>query len=149
MGDRKYRQPGYQDYAFEKTEKGEKKKSEPKVGGARWQQAQASGPRSPQMPRTKTLSRCAQCGAELPVLGVDPGQCPKCGFELRSCKQCQHFDPGSRFECTEAIPKRIPDKEARNKCTFFANRVRVERETSPGARKPEDARKAFDNLFRK
>ncbi|MGH9803635.1 MAG: hypothetical protein ACRD4D_00560 [Candidatus Acidiferrales bacterium] len=149
MGDRKYRQPGYQDYEFEKSEKGGKKKAEPKVGGARWQQAQATGPRSPQMPGAKNLSRCAHCGAELQLLGADPGQCPKCGFELRSCKQCQHFDPRSRFECTEAIPKRIANKEARNKCTFFAIRVRVERETKAGPVKPTDARAAFENLFKK
>ena len=149
MGDRKYRQPGYQDYQFEKPEKGGKKKAEPKAGGARWQQAQATGPRAPQMPGTKTLSRCAQCGAELQVLGADPGQCPKCKFELRSCKQCQHFDPASRYECTEAIPKRIADKEARNECALFGIRVRVERETSSGAQRPGDARKAFENLFKK
>ena len=149
MGDRKYRQPGYQDYEFEKPGKGEKKKQEPKTGGARWQQAQASGPRAPQMPGRKALSRCAHCGAELQLLGADPGQCPKCGFELRSCRQCQHFDPGRRFECTEAIPKRIADKDARNKCRFFAMRVRVERETKTGPLKPTDARAAFDNLFKK
>jgi hypothetical protein len=47
------------------------------------------------------------------------------------------------------VPERISDKGARNECTFFALRVTVERETSSGAARPEDTRRAFDNLFKK
>lgn len=148
--DRKYRQRGYMEgYREEKGEKKEKKEKPPKAGGARWQQVQATGPRAPQMPGTRGISRCAQCGVKLTV-GLDPlGQCPQCGFELHSCKQCAHFDPASRFECTESIPERIPDKAARNECTFYEIRVRVEKETSSSQSRPMDARQAFENLFKK
>jgi predicted RNA-binding Zn-ribbon protein involved in translation (DUF1610 family) len=95
------------------------------------------------------VSRCSHCGTELTVALDHVGRCPKCGFELHSCKQCTHFDPGSRFECTEPIPKRIPDKSAGNDCTFFELRVRVEKDTSPGKARPTDARAAFENLFKK
>ncbi len=147
--DRKYRQPGYQDYTFEEPRKGGKKPAPKKEGGPRWKQVQATGPRAPQMPGTRTASRCAGCGTALPALTEPLGQCLKCGFELHSCKQCSHFDPGSRYECTEAIPERISDKTARNDCTLFELRVTVEKDTTPDRMRPEDARRAFDNLFKK
>jgi hypothetical protein len=77
------------------------------------------------------------------------GQCPKCRSELHACQQCAHFAPGQRFECTQAIPERIADKRARNDCTVFSLRVTVERETSSALGHPEDARRAFHNLFKK
>jgi len=77
------------------------------------------------------------------------GQCPKCGFELHSCKQCANFDPSSRFECMQPVPERIAKKDARNECSFFSISVRVEKQTSTGsAAGPNDARRAFDNLFK-
>jgi hypothetical protein len=77
------------------------------------------------------------------------GQCPKCRAELHSCQQCAYFAPGQRFECTQPVPERIADKRARNDCTVFSLRVTVERETSSGSGQPEDARRAFHNLFKK
>jgi predicted RNA-binding Zn-ribbon protein involved in translation (DUF1610 family) len=153
-GDRKYRQPGYQDYAFEKSERGEKKRPpKEKTGGARWQQAQERGPRSPQMPGTREVSRCAECGMVLGALAemAEPFEtCPKCGVALHSCKQCAHFDPASRYECTHPIPKRIANKAARNDCDYFEIRVKVEKDTTAvGSLRPEDARRAFENLFKK
>ncbi len=80
--------------------------------------------------------------------GIDPqGKCPRCGFELHSCKQCAYFDTSSRFECTRPIPERIARKDTRNECSFYAPRITVERETSTS--RPPDARTAFENLFKK
>lgn len=77
-------------------------------------------------------------------------QCPKCGFELHSCKQCMYFDPGSRFECMQPVPVRIAKKDARNDCQLYEMRVTREKETStPAAARPTDARQAFENLFKK
>jgi predicted RNA-binding Zn-ribbon protein involved in translation (DUF1610 family) len=102
------------------------------------------------MPGRRVVSRCSQCGT---ILQEEPGPaatCPKCGFELHSCKQCTHFDTSSRFDCTEPIVDRIFPKDKRNQCTFYAMRVMVEKETStPAAAKPMDARQAFENLFKK
>ena len=138
--ERKYRQKGY----MESYERG---KRDRKPAPAKSQQG--LGPRQIQMPRRRAVSRCAQCGIVLPVV-LDPvGQCPKCGFELHSCKQCAHFDTASRFECTQPIKERIARKDARNDCEYFSIRVSVERETSPGGVRPEDARAAFENLFKK
>jgi len=107
------------------------------------------GPRTPQMPGKRSLSRCAQCGTVLPVSIDAFGQCPKCRFELHSCKQCVHFDVNARFECTQPIPERIASKDTRNECEFYSLRVSVERDTAPGSARPDDARRAFENLFKK
>jgi predicted RNA-binding Zn-ribbon protein involved in translation (DUF1610 family) len=107
------------------------------------------GPKPLQMAATRTVSRCVQCGTVLNALTEPVGQCPKCGFDLHSCKQCSHFDPASRFECSEAIPERIPRKDVKNECKFYALRVMLEKETSASAARVDDARKAFENLFKK
>lgn len=143
MSDRKYRQRGYQD-----SGRGDERQKE--SAGAPPPKKDTFGPRAIQMPGTHAVSRCAQCGALLQNLAEPPGQCPKCGFELHSCRQCTYFDTSSRFECTQPIPERIARKDARNECTFYAMRVRVEKETStPSAARPENARQAFENLFKK
>lgn len=139
----KYRQPGYQDRGDEPQKKGLGEKPAPR-------RDQTFGPRPIQMPGTRSVSRCSQCGTLLQNLAEPPGQCPKCGFELHSCKQCTYFDPSSRFECMQPIPERIARKDARNECTFYSMRVTREKETStPAAAKPSDARQAFENLFKK
>jgi predicted RNA-binding Zn-ribbon protein involved in translation (DUF1610 family) len=142
LSDRKYRQRGYQDSGGE-TQKRQEKPSAPKKD-------LTFGPRPLNMPGTRTVSRCAECGALLENLSQSFGQCPKCGFELHSCKQCEHFDPSSRFECNQPIPERISPKDKRNNCSFFSMRVRLEKETSSKqAQRPNDARQAFENLFKK
>ncbi len=107
-------------------------------------------PRHIQMPATRTTLRCALCGALIQPLDESSGQCGQCGGSLHSCKQCTHFDTAARYECQQPIPERIARKDAANQCTFFSLRVRVERETtSAGVSRPEDARKAFERLFKK
>ena len=134
--DRKYRQRGYMDSGRERSERRPAPKGEP------------IGPRLPAMVGTRQVSRCGGCGAILSA-NFDPwGKCPQCGFELHSCKQCAYFDTSSRFECTQPVTKRIVQKDARNDCSFYAPRMTVERQTSPGSPRPDDPRKAFENLFK-
>jgi len=147
----KYRQHGYQDNEYEgRKESGEKPRKAPperKSGPPKWDHA--LGPRPVNLPGTRAVSRCAQCGTVLQGMATT-GQCPKCGFELHSCKQCTYFDPGSRFECMQPVKERVAKKDVRNDCTFYEIRVTREKETStPAALKPNDARAAFDNLFKK
>jgi hypothetical protein len=141
LSDRKYRQRGYQDTG-ERTPKTHSAEKPVKKD--------TFGPRPIQMPGTRTVSRCSLCGSLLQTVSDPVGQCPKCGFELHSCKQCTYFDPSSRFECAQAIPERIPRKDQRNDCSFYSMRVMVEKETStPASLKPKDARQAFEDLFKK
>jgi hypothetical protein len=140
MSDRKYRQRGYQDSGGEKQQK-------PALD--RPAKKDTFGPRPVQMPGTHNVSRCAQCGTLLTAISEPLGQCPKCGFELHSCKQCANFDPSQRFECSQPVPERIPRKDVRNDCRFYSISVRVEKQTSTGpAARPNSARKAFDDLFK-
>lgn len=152
--ERKYRQRGYQD----RNEKPEKKKEKPSEPRPR---QDLLGPRTPRMVGTVMRARCANCGAVL-LPGFDPnGQCPRCHFELHCCKQCVHFDTAAQFECTQPIPERIAKKDAKNDCTFFEFRMTVEKDTSPvgysssqapahvSPGNPNDARKAFEDLFKK
>lgn len=147
----KYRQPGYQDSDREPRREQAPKKAPPerKSGPPRWDHA--LGPRPVNLPGTRAVSRCAQCGTVLQGAATSgEGQCPKCGFELHSCKQCTYFDPGSRFECMQPVKERIAKKDARNDCTLYEIRVTREKETStPASLKPNDARAAFENLFKK
>jgi hypothetical protein len=143
LSDRKYRQHGYQDTG------GERQKHSSEGGGERPARKDSFGPRPLNMPGTQSVSRCAQCGTLLTTLSEPLGQCPKCEFELHSCKQCRYFDPSRRFECMQPVPERVAKKDTRNDCTFHSISVRVEKQTSTGAAsRPDDARRAFDNLFK-
>lgn len=142
MSDRKYRQHGYQDSGEKGRQTGERPGDKPA-------RKDTFGPRPLQMAAKRTVSRCSQCGTVLASTGEIPDKCPKCGFELHSCKQCMYFDPSSRFECMQAVPERISRKDVKNECTFYAIRVTTEKETTtPAATKPASARQAFDNLFK-
>jgi hypothetical protein len=144
VSDRKYRQRGYQDRGDEPRKGGGEQSASPPP-----KKDNTFGPRPVNLPGTRAVSRCTQCGTVLQ--GSPPeGKCPKCGFELHSCKQCMYFDPGSRFECMQPVPERIAKKDARNVCTFYEIRVTREKETStPASLRPSDARQAFENLFKK
>src|SRR5437868_4331722 len=81
----KYRQPGYQDRGDEPRKVGGEKSGSPPP-----KRDNTFGPRPVNLPGTRAVSRCTQCGTVLQ--GSPPeGKCPKCGFELHSCKQCMYF----------------------------------------------------------
>ncbi|MFZ0735094.1 MAG: hypothetical protein WAM79_22445 [Candidatus Sulfotelmatobacter sp.] len=142
----KYRQPGYQNRDREDERKGA---GQPRSGGVAAKRDNTFGPRPVNMPGTRAVSRCSQCGTILQNTSGE-GTCPKCGFELHSCKQCSYFDPGSRFECMQPVKERIAKKDARNDCSLYEIRVTREKETStPASVRPNDARAAFENLFKK
>jgi hypothetical protein len=161
--DRKYRQKGYQEEERQRREILEKREKPP---GAPRTPMSHERPRSPVMPGRRGLSRCAGCGQVLsPEVDVQ-GQCPKCHFELHSCKQCVNFDTGQRFECVKPIVVRVSKKDQHNECTFYEMRVTVEKETSsvagavpkvglpsnagrPSGPPSPSARQAFEDLFKK
>jgi len=134
MSDRRYRQQGYRDQGTES-----RRRAAPGADAAR----------SGAMLAPRTVSRCGACGAVLPIATAALEQCPHCRAALRACRQCTHFDPGSRFECREPVSERLSDKNARNDCAAFALRVTVERDASPDSTRPGDIRRGFDNLFKK
>ncbi len=152
--DRKYRQRGYMD--SDRDGNGRRPEERPKGPKP---PIDVTGPRLPRLVQTVVASRCANCAVALPA-GTDfKGNCPKCGFALHCCRQCAHFEPSTRFQCLKPIPARIVSKDQPNECTWFSPRVTVARDaTASGATAPpvatsprssNDARAAFDQLFKK
>jgi hypothetical protein len=91
------------------------------------------------------------CGVQLPASLSEievSTKCPKCDAALHSCKNCVFLDPASRFECSQPVTKRISPKDAQNDCPVFEARTTVEKMTTSGSRKPQNARDAFDDLFK-
>ncbi len=159
--DRKYRQHGYMD--SDRDAKGYRGDDRPRPQGPR-PPIDVTGPRLPRLVQHVAAARCFNCSTTLPE-GVDfSGNCPKCNAELHCCKQCTHFEPSTRFQCVKPIPVRIAIKDKANQCTLFSPRVTVAREGTaggmtsapppaptgpPAPRNSEDARNAFDKLFKK
>jgi hypothetical protein len=156
--ERKYKQRGYRD------RDADEKKRERADRGERPPEARPKqdllGPRTPRMVGTVMRARCSNCGTVLAPGFDSSGQCPKCQSEMHCCKQCVNFDTSRQFECTQPIPERIAKKDAKNNCTFFEFRMTVEKDTSPinypksapaapPEARPNDARKAFEDLFKK
>jgi hypothetical protein len=158
--DRKYKQKGYDDRDRDSRDKKRDRSERPPEPPR--PKHDMLGPRTPRMVGTVTRARCSTCGAVL-MPGFDPNiDCPRCHAALHSCKQCVHFDTGKQFECTEPIPVRITKKDAKNDCPLFQFRMTVEKDTSPvmyattppaattvSPSRPNDARKAFEDLFKK
>jgi hypothetical protein len=163
--DRKYRQRGYYDSSSSSSSGGGSTTPQrPKPAGPR-PPIDITGPRLPRLVQAVTASRCYNCSTTLPPGTSFVGPCPKCSAALHCCKQCAHFEPSTRFQCMKPIPVRIAVKDQHNDCTLFTPRVTVAREASPaqagGAKLPnpgvntppprnaDDARSAFDRLFKK
>jgi hypothetical protein len=137
MSDRKYRQRGYMDEERKPAQKPTPGPTAPR---------DRIGPRTYNMPGYREVVRCARCGNVLTGEIVEDTRCPRCGADMHACVQCVHFDASRRFECAQPIAARVSPKDVRNACPHFEAQRRVERETSSPA--PNDARKAFDDLFK-
>jgi len=165
--DRKYRQHGYMDTDRDSNGNRGFRDDRPKLQGPR-PPIDVTGPRLPRLVQHVAASRCFNCATTMPP-GIDlNGTCPKCNAELHCCKQCTHFEPSMRFQCQKPIPVRIAIKDKANTCNLFSARVTVAREGTnngmsapgpnhggspaggpPAPRNADDARSAFDRLFKK
>jgi predicted RNA-binding Zn-ribbon protein involved in translation (DUF1610 family) len=91
---------------------------------------------------------CAHCGHKLDVVGNQVGRrdtCPHCGEELRSCRNCRHFDPTVNKQCKEPFAEVPSDKDSANFCELF--------QIGEGGLTAKDSREqmlsAAESLFRK
>ena len=145
MNDRKYRHRGYMDSSSEER--------------------RPRGPRPDALGRSEGAPRgrgvdvdkavvfaCKSCGEkhrDLEDVRLD-STCSRCGADLHACAQCANFDTSARFECIQPIPERIPSKKARNTCTFYSPAKSFDLTGSRATTAtPDDARAAFDRLFKK
>jgi hypothetical protein len=165
-GDRKYRQHGYQDSVRDTSaSNGPRRDERPRPQGPR-PPIDVTGPRLPRLVQAVAASRCFNCSTTFPPDIDFRGTCPKCGTALHCCKQCAYFEPSTRFQCLKPVAVRIVVKDQANQCELFKPRVTVARDgavpppSSIGAgpaagpsiaepRNANDARAAFDSLFKK
>lgn len=158
-GDRKYRHRGYQDSDRDSASQRQGRPYQPRPKLP----VDVTGPKLPRLVQTVAASRCFNCTVTLPPDTDFKGACPKCGAALHCCKQCVHFDSSARFQCLRPIPARIAVKDQANSCELFSPRVTVARDVLPSVsvarggdadiiaapRNANDARAAFDSLFKK
>jgi hypothetical protein len=151
MSDRKYRHKGYNDSGTDSS------------------RGSGSGPRPPFEPRPERMEgaprgrtaggfgpevfKCGRCGDARRSLGeieiATDAQCD-CGADLHTCWNCSNFDTSTRWECKVQIPARISPKDARNACEFFEPKMMRDLTADKGKiASADDARKAFDALFKK
>lgn len=149
MSDRKYRQRGYQDDSGDRKRPKSpqhEKKSEERAPGRQLQDA--AGPKTPNLMASHEVFRCARCGNRLALDVEKDSRCPRCAVDVHSCINCESFDTGARWECTQqALAARVTPKDERNLCAFFSARTTVERQTGT-PQGPPSARQAFDDLFK-
>jgi hypothetical protein len=140
MNDRKYRHRGYQDSSYVVGPRGRRREGRT-VGAPRGRGADVD---------RAFVFACKSCGEkrrDFEELRFD-STCG-CGADLHACSQCAHFDTSARFECAQPIAARILSKKKRNECPLFAPARSFDLTGSKATPTPDDARAAFDRLFRK
>ncbi|HEY0140892.1 MAG TPA: hypothetical protein VGF48_08350 [Thermoanaerobaculia bacterium] len=155
MSDRKYKHRGYQDSGGYGSQSGSSQTSRPQgprpdppkqrlEGAPRGRTAGGFGPEA---------FKCNACGNVRH--SIDPVQpfdaCGGCGADLHTCGNCRFFDTTTLWECRENIPARVVGKHAKNECTFFTPKIvrDLSADKMRQPQTPDDARKAFDALFKK
>jgi hypothetical protein len=154
VSDRKYRHRGYQDgggYGSHSNGQSQRPQGprpempKPRLEGApRGRTAGGFGPEA------FKCNRCGQLRQSLGELTFEEG-CLKCGADLHTCGNCRFFDTTTLWECRENIPARVSGKHARNECTFFQPKIVKDLAADKGKQlqTPDEARKAFEALFKK
>jgi hypothetical protein len=155
--DRKYKHRGYQDGGS-----GYSSHSSSSSNSSRSQMPRSEPPRQrlEGAPRGRTAGgfgpevfKCNSCGHQR--IGIEQPTsdetCMKCGADLHTCSNCRFFDTTTMWECREKIPARVSPKHARNECAFYQPKVVRDLTADKGRQPqtPDDARKAFDALFKK
>ena len=64
---------------------------------------------------------CWKCRKEINITEIHRGtECPLCKADLRCCKACRFYSPGSHYDCKETVDDNITDKEKANFCDYFS-----------------------------
>ena len=149
--DRKYKHRGYQDgggYSGGKTPRPQSPRYEPQrqrlEDAPRGRTAGGFGP---------DAFKCNKCGLIRHSLGelTFEDACAGCGADLHTCGNCRSFDATTLWECRENVPVRVVGKHTKNECTLFQPKIVKDLSADKGKQPmtENDARKAFDALFKK
>ncbi len=92
---------------------------------------------------------CFHCQKELNLEGTVSrlDQCPHCGSDLHSCRNCRFYDEYAHNKCREPQAEWVSDRETSNFCDYFQFRP-SERDHSQAEAK-EKAKAEWEALFRK
>ena len=154
MSDRKYKHRGYQDSGGGfGSHTGNSQRQQPRV-------YEPQRERLEDAPRGRTAGgfgpdafKCNKCGQIRHSLGelAHDDTCHACGADLHSCGNCRFFDATTLWECRENVPARVVGKQVKNECTFFQPKIVKDLAADKGTKpmSENDARKAFDALFKK
>jgi hypothetical protein len=98
--------------------------------------------------------QCQSCGAPITLAAPIPrdSECDACRHDLRSCRNCRHFDLRYNNACKETEAEPVADKERRNFCEFFdLNPAPFGGRAGPTASRTraDDARAKLDALFKR
>ncbi|MDR1575387.1 MAG: hypothetical protein LBS37_05215 [Treponema sp.] len=94
---------------------------------------------------------CWYCGS--PVLDEPIGRslrCAACGNDLRVCRNCRFYLPGSRGDCSESSAEAPAEKDRANFCDWFSLDPKFRKPTAGQQKdrgRASEAKSAFDNLF--
>jgi predicted amidophosphoribosyltransferase len=95
---------------------------------------------------------CWYCGS--PITFEEPLgrslRCEDCGKDLRVCKNCRFYLPGSRGDCSESSAEPPSEKDRANFCDWFSLNPAYRRATAGrknDREKASAAKAAFDDLF--
>jgi hypothetical protein len=94
---------------------------------------------------------CSECGAKVPIT-VTIGRedvCPRCKNDLHTCRNCSRFDPAYNNQCREPKADPVVDKSKANFCEFFEPLLKLDLHNARSGPTPDDARQAFESLFKK
>lgn len=89
---------------------------------------------------------CWKCGKKIEINRIisRTDVCPSCGADVRCCKNCRFYKPGSHYDCYEAVDELVKDKENANFCTWFMLAPQTSAEASSAS---SSGAAAFNALF--
>ena len=92
------------------------------------------------------MKHCFQCGNRLKI-GEKPSRgdtCPFCDADLKTCLNCEFYDPSQSNSCAEPMADPVQDKERSNFCEYFLFRETSTETTKKPAEDPlEDLKRLF------
>jgi len=95
---------------------------------------------------------CWHCGYGVD-LRLDGGigkkdECPHCEADLHVCRNCRFFDPAAENECAEPMAEWSRYKDRANYCDYFEVMETIPMGKPSAGATADEARKAWDLLFK-
>jgi hypothetical protein len=154
LSDRKYKHRGYQDSGGYSSNSGGSSQRTPQTPREFPKQRLEDAPRGRTAggfgPDAFKCNKCNQIRHNLGEL-THEDVCNGCGADLHTCGNCRFFDTTTLWECRAEIPARVTGKHAKNTCALFQPKIVKDLAADKGTKlqTPDEARKAFDALFKK